>query len=149
MAQKRHLNSTFPLHRKHTLLPASGIKILGSSTPHLYSRLKQFAFRMRHAPTDAEATLWKQINNNQLGAKFRRQHIIDRFIVDFYAVSARLVIEVDGSIHDKQVERDQERTFILESLGLVVLRFTNKQVERDIQFVISEIIYFLNSRKLF
>ena len=74
-----------------------------------------------------------------MGYKFRRQHTIDRFIVDFYCTEARLVIEVDGIIHDDQQEADQLRTEIIESLGLRVLRFTNGEVLQQTDGVVERI----------
>src|SRR5690349_2542855 len=95
----------------------------------VYDKTKFLAREMRANPTPAENHLWRRIRNQQvLGYKFRRQHTIDRFIVDFYCTEARLVIEVDGSIHEEQQEADQLRTEFLESLGLRVLRFTNAEV---------------------
>ena len=73
------------------------------------------------------------------GLKFRRQHAIAGFIVDFYCVKAELVIEVDGPIHEQQHEEDAERQPILEALGLSVLRFTNDQVLDDLGYVLSTI----------
>jgi very-short-patch-repair endonuclease len=66
------------------------------------------------------------------GFKFRRQHAIGPYFVDFYCVQASLVIEVDGSIHDGQVDQDVARQQYLESLGLRVLRFTNDEILREI-----------------
>ena len=60
--------------------------------------------------------------------QFRRQHVIDRFIVDFYCPAAKLVLEVDGPVHDSTQEEDAIRQQFLESLGLHVLRFTNEEV---------------------
>jgi very-short-patch-repair endonuclease len=65
---------------------------------------------------------------NQLGLKFRRQHRIGPFVVDFYCVESRLVIEVDGPIHESQAHADAERQEYLEALGLQVLRFSNDEV---------------------
>jgi very-short-patch-repair endonuclease len=65
---------------------------------------------------------------NQLGLKFRRQHRIGPFVVDFYCVESRLVIEVDGPIHESQAHADAERQEYLGALGLQVLRFSNDEV---------------------
>jgi very-short-patch-repair endonuclease len=84
---------------------------------------------MRHNPTNAERALWGALRPAQhLGIKFRRQQIIDRFIVDFYCHEAAFVVEVDGDIHDTQQEYDEERDSILSAYGLSILRVTNDQV---------------------
>ena len=95
---------------------------------------------MRENPTKAEKTLWNTINNKKLGFKFRQQHIINRFIVDFYCVEKSLAIEVDGSIHDTQKNRDTERDNLLNCLGVNILRFTNESVIKNLADVIKVII---------
>jgi len=81
------------------------------------------------------------------GIKFRRQHIIDRFIVDFYCSKARLVVEVDGEIHKKNREYDQERDSILNEHGYRAIRFTNKQVLNEPFLVLSTIRKFIEGVK--
>ncbi len=71
--------------------------------------------------------------------KFRRNHPIDRFVVDFCCPKASLVIEVDGPIHDRQKEEDQAREECLTEMGYRVIRFTNDQVMNNIEKVLSEI----------
>ncbi|PRX52237.1 leucine--tRNA ligase [Salegentibacter salegens] len=93
----------------------------------------------RNNPTDAEKALWNYLRNKNLGFKFRQQHLIDDFIVDFVCLSKRLVIEVDGDIHDQQVEQDENRTKILESKGFKVIRFRNEEVIGDIDQVLERI----------
>jgi very-short-patch-repair endonuclease len=73
------------------------------------------------------------------GVKFRRQHAISRFIVDFYAPQARLVIEVDGGIHTRRQEEDAVRQAYLENLNVRVLRFANEQVLNEIEIVLARI----------
>jgi very-short-patch-repair endonuclease len=104
--------------------------------PALWEKLKQVARQMRQEPTQAERRLWQQLKRKQLGAKFRRQHAIERFIVDFYCAEARLVIEVDGMVHDYTGEHDMIRQEYLESLGLRVLRFTNEDVMKRLEGVL-------------
>ena len=94
---------------------------------------------MRKAPTEAEIILWRKLKYMQLGAKFRRQHIIDRFIVDFYCLENNMVIEVDGEIHDNQEEKDKEREQLLTQLGCKIMRFTNNEILFDISKVVSNI----------
>ena len=84
---------------------------------------------MRAEPTLAERKLWKKLRKLQLdGYRFRRQHIINRFIVDFYCPEVRLIIEVDGEIHKKQKLFDKERDTFLKDLGYRILHFRNNEV---------------------
>jgi very-short-patch-repair endonuclease len=98
---------------------------------------------MRQPQTAAEATLWCALRNRNLRYKFRRQHPIDNFIVDFYCAQARLCIEVDGAIHleRSQQEYDTARTSYLEELGYRVTRFTNNDVRHNnLDAVVDEIV---------
>ena len=98
------------------------------------------ARQMRKEPTNAEALLWTRLRKRQLdGRKFRRQHIIQYFIVDFYCPKTKLVVEIDGAVHDEQEEYDQEREKILQQLGYQVVRFKNSEVERNIDLVVASI----------
>jgi very-short-patch-repair endonuclease len=95
---------------------------------------------MRREPTEAENLLWQALRRKQLGGLvFRRQHPINRFIVDFYCPAANLVIEVDGPIHDQSREMDRARQDFLESLGLRVVRFSNDEVLQDRDAVLNRI----------
>ena len=114
-------------------------RVLNSSKGEIYKPLRLLAIEMRKKPTEAEAKLWAKLERRQLGVKFRRQHIIDRFIVDFYCVEKLLVIEVDGDIHNEQKERDDEREQLLSELGCFILRFSNEEVTQNIEKVLSEI----------
>ena len=90
-------------------------------TQKMNSQLLQFAKSMRHAATDAENLLWQQLRAKRFMAlKFRRQQVIELYIVDFYCYEIGLVIELDGSQHgmDDALEYDTERTKFLEALGL-------------------------------
>lgn len=92
--------------------------------------------------------LWHVIRNRNIcNQKFRRQHPIGPFFVDFYCHEALLVIEVDGDIHlIKEIkERDEERQKYIEKLGLRVLRFTNEQVLEEPDKVVKEIEGFFKS----
>ena len=91
--------------------------------------LIEAAREMRCFPTEAEAVLWESLRRKQLsGYKFRRQHIIQTFIVDFYCPKAKLIIEIDGGIHLAQVDYDVFREDVLIQLGYSVIRFSNEQV---------------------
>ena len=111
-----------------------------SASPELWAKLKPLARQKRHDPTPAEQKLWHVLRQRSLaGFKFRRQHAIERFIVDFYCASARLVIEVDGPIHDYTLEEDAVRQEYLEGLGLRVIRFTNDAVLHQTDVVLQQI----------
>ena len=93
---------------------------------------KPLALRMRAQATPGEAALWACLRNRQLdGRRFRRQHAIGRYIVDFYCAERQLVVEVDGDVHRGRVEHDATRDGYLRALGLRVLRLTNEQVLTD------------------
>ncbi|MGQ1892077.1 endonuclease domain-containing protein [Thermophagus sp. OGC60D27] len=97
---------------------------------------------LRKNMTPAEKTLWSRIKGNKiLGLRFRRQHPIDIFIADFYCHKIKLVIELDGNIHDEptQKEYDTNRTEELNRLGITVIRFTNKDVLENTDQVITQI----------
>ncbi len=105
-------------------------------------------FEFRDNPTKAEKVLWNVIKNKQLGGlKFRRQHKIGQFIVDFYCHEAELVIEVDGNIHDNRETEDRVRTEWFLNFGLKVLRFGNYDVLNKIEKVKTEIISCARSKK--
>ena len=98
------------------------------------------AKELRRNMTMAERCLWEEVRGNRLdGLHFRRQQIIAGFIVDFYCHAARLVIEIDGPVHDRQPDHDAERTHILESMGLRVMRFTNDAVLEELSMVLRQI----------
>ena len=104
-------------------------------------RLIEEAKRMRKEPTDAEAALWELLRDKKLGDKFRRQHLIDDFIVDFVCLSKNLVIEVDGGYHNDptQKEYDQQRTLYLNEKGFKVIRFTNEELLGNTEAVLTKI----------
>ncbi|MEO1165760.1 MAG: endonuclease domain-containing protein [Chloroflexota bacterium] len=104
----------------------------------LWAKLKPLAQEKRQNPTPAEQHLWSMIRNRQIAnLKFRRQYIIENFIVDFYCAELKLIIEVDGEIHKYQRAHDKVRQQQLETHGTTVLRFTNEQVLEETDYVIS------------
>lgn len=108
----------------------------------LEGNLTHFARELRQKPTEAESLLWRHLRNRHCaGFKFRRQYVIDNFIVDFYCPAARLAIEVDGGGHaeSKQELYDEYRTGVLQEYGVRVLRFWNDEVLRQIDAVMDEI----------
>lgn len=103
--------------------------------------LKERSIQLRRTMTPAEKTLWERLRAGRLeGIHFRRQQVIDRFIVDFYCHQADLVIEVDGGIHVEQAEYDQERNQQLQARGLRVLRFTNNEINQQLDVVLTIIL---------
>jgi very-short-patch-repair endonuclease len=119
-------------------------KRLGNKKMLTYSKIvKPLARELRNNQTDAEVLLWSRIRRKQiLGVQFNRQKPIDRYIVDFYSASTKLVIELDGIQHYEidAIEYDFERTKTLESFGLKVMRFDNSLIFSELDNVIS-IIY--------
>lgn len=113
-----------------------------TANPVLYNLLKEKAKEMRNKPTDAEKMLWNVLSNKKVdGFKFRRQHIIGEYIVDFVCLDKRLIIEVDGSIHKlpEQKAHDETRTDWLQSKGFKVIRISNNQILTDL-FTTTEFI---------
>jgi len=118
-----------------------------TSSSEQWRKLKPHARRMRHTPTSAEDALWQHLRNRRLnGAKFRRQHGICGFIVDFACIASKLVIEVDGIVHEDPDQQlyDVERQNYLEGAGFQVLRFSNGDVLQSIDAVLERIGEVLN-----
>lgn len=99
----------------------------------------QRAKELRREMTPAEKLLWQEVRAKKLGVRFRRQQVIQGFIVDFYCHKAALVVEVDGDIHDLQKEEDERREKALSALGLRVVRFGNDEVVRELSAVVGKI----------
>jgi leucyl-tRNA synthetase len=93
----------------------------------------------RQNPTQAEAILWEALRGNKLGFKFRRQHLIDKYIVDFVCLQKGLVVEADGSIYELTKEEDAIRTSVLIEKGFQVIRFTNDEILNSTKNVLSQI----------
>ena len=102
--------------------------------------IEQAAKRLRKNLTPAEAKLWSALKNKQLeGLKFRCQHPVGNFILDFYCPSRKLVVEVDGKIHNDRIDRDRDRTSKLEEYGYTIVRFSNEEVLDNLPLVLAEI----------
>lgn len=113
---------------------------------HKYSsnkaEFKSYRKDLRSRLTSAEAALWNLLKNKQLdGKKFRRQHGIENYIVDFYCSSEKIIIELDGHPHGQysQIQKDEKRDNYFESMGYKVIRFENRFVFQDPHFVIETI----------
>ena len=104
--------------------------------------IKARAKELRQPLTPTEQKLWQRLSNRQLyGLKFRRQHPVYRFILDFYCYEHRLVVEIDGDSHAEtaQQARDEVRTEWLEAHGYRVIRFTDREVEHNIDGALVDI----------
>ena len=109
--------------------------------PDSCSVTKENAKTNRSNMTDAESLLWHYLRQEQLGVRFRRQHVIGDYIVDFICLKQRLIIEIDGGYHNDilQQQEDRIRQNWLESMDYKVIRFTNEEVFYNIETVISTI----------
>jgi very-short-patch-repair endonuclease len=95
---------------------------------------------LRAEMTPQEKMMWEQLRANRLrGLHFRRQQVIDGFLADFYCNLAGLVIELDGLIHQRQADYDQERDKAIAAHNLLVLRFTNDEIEHHLDQVLQRI----------
>ena len=104
--------------------------------------LKSYRKNLRNNPTKAESMLWKALQRKQLdGRKFRRQHSSENYIVDFYCPEEKLVVELDGEVHNniKNKIYDDRRTQELKDLGITVIRFENKLVFEQMDMVLDAI----------
>ena len=109
---------------------------------HNKPELKPFRRALRNNSTSAEAVLWTYLKEKQLeGRKFRRQHSIGNYIVDFYCPCEQLVIELDGENHfwEDGLQQDINRSNYLHTIGIRVIRFENKWIFEDLEFVLREI----------
>jgi very-short-patch-repair endonuclease len=96
---------------------------------------------LRKRQTPAEIQLWKLLRDRRLdGVKFRRQHPVGPFVADFCCPQLRLIVEVDGGIHDESVEQDEERTRLLAASDYTVVRFRNEQVLYGRNEVLDELV---------
>src|SRR3989339_304284 len=119
---------------------------------NLFNRkdLKSFRSSLRNTSTSAEAELWEELKSKKLeGRKFRRQYSINSYIVDFCCPSEKLIIELDGDPHGEyhKIQEDEIRDNYLEGFGFTVLRFENRIVFREPEYLKSEISKVINKRK--
>jgi very-short-patch-repair endonuclease len=115
--------------------------------PPLPTRTREHARELRQGGTDAEHKLWQRLRAGQLnGLKFRRQHPVPPYIVDFYCNAMKLVVELDGSQHNDEVDRT--RTRFLQSQGLKVLRYWDNEVLQQMDVVLEVILSAAGNRTL-
>ncbi len=109
--------------------------------PRISPIIRQRSRELRQPLTPAEQKLRSVLRNRNLGGfKFRRQHPIGHFIVDFYCAEKHLVIEIDGDVHSQQIEYDLTRSDWLQSLGYTVLRYQNQQILHQLDEIACDII---------
>ncbi len=110
-----------------------------NTSPDMRARAR----RLRRDATDAERAVWRRLRARQLdGLKFRRQHVVGRFVLDFYCHECRLAVELDGGQHGEaaQRRRDAARTAFLERRGVAVLRYSNLEALRETGAVLEDIL---------
>ncbi|MDW8199779.1 MAG: endonuclease domain-containing protein [Cyanobacteriota bacterium SKYGB_h_bin112] len=118
-------------------MPKKTFNRIRGSTPAIEAAARQ----LRKQSTPAEERLWQALRSRKLhGLRFRRQHPVGRFILDFFCPDYKLAIELDGSVHDEQVNYDAARSQELQTYGYHVIRFANQQVLTDLDTVL-EVIY--------
>jgi very-short-patch-repair endonuclease len=129
-------NQTSQLHSQRKKRDIHNIVIGQKVTSVKVQRAKE----LRRQMTQEEKILWQHLRANRLnGLHFRRQQIIEGFIADFYCHAARLVIEVDGEIHQQQADYDAERDRVLSARGLRLLRIKNEDVRQNLDRVLARI----------
>jgi len=106
-----------------------------NASPGIFRKAEE----LRNNMTKAEQLLWENLRNNQIGVRFKPQHPIEHFIADFYCHSAKLVIELDGEIHEQQKEYDIGREAEMEKYDIRVIRFKNHEVLEDVDSVVEQI----------
>lgn len=117
-----------------------------TANPLTYKIIKDFRNEHKSNPTPAEKVIWEFLRNKKVGHKIRRQHIIDDFIADFVCLQKKVVIEIDGKIHEFNKEYDALRSAKLNALGYTVIRFTNDEVLTTPEIVAKKIQHYLDSR---
>jgi very-short-patch-repair endonuclease len=106
-----------------------------NASPDIFRKAEVLRLNM----TETEKILWERIRKKQLGVRFKAQHPIERFIADFYCHQSKLVVEIDGKIHQYQKEYDQGREAEMNKYDIKIIRFTNDEVINDIDQIIEKI----------
>lgn len=116
---------------------------------HYNPYLKHLSSQLRNESTQSEIYLWKYLKGKQLGIRFIRQKPIGNYIVDFYCKELQLAIELDGLSHhtEETMRKDEEKEAYLKKLGMVVLRFQDKEVLEDIQNLITVLLDYIERKK--
>lgn len=135
-------------HKKQTPMKTAKQNLHDDAKPQIF----QNARSLRKNQTPAEQALWQALKGKQLkGFKFRRQHPIKKFVLDFYCHAVKLGIELDGKYHEDKTQQfyDKDRAEILEELGIEVIRFSNQAVLGDLAGVLEEIGIVATKKKQF
>lgn len=105
------------------------------------TKFKERRRELRKRETSQENLLWEKLRNRKLGAKFRRQHDVGGYILDFYCAEKRLIIEIDGGIHKNKEnqEYDKVRDKYFRELNFKVLRFNNEEIDKNVERVLEKI----------
>jgi very-short-patch-repair endonuclease len=118
--------------------------VRGKTTPRIRGttpEIEKAARLHRREMTPAERKLWESLKGHQLdGLKFRRQHPVGSFVLDFYCPSRKLAVELDGGVHEEQEDHDDARTEKLGEYGYRVIRFRNEEVFDDLDSVLARIL---------
>jgi very-short-patch-repair endonuclease len=154
MAQSAYMGEMLEISFQDISLPLyitsdHPVATLATSLPKFEARVAT-ARELRKSSTPSEAILWGFLRNYGPGVKFRRQHPMGPFVLDFYAPAIRLAIEVDGGIHEDRYQRDYDnlRQELIETCGVKFLRLSNNRLEKDVQSVLSEIDEYINERSV-
>ena len=109
------------------------------------TRKTQIARQFRKSPTKSEEMVWKALRNRSfMGLKFRRQYVIEGYILDFYCSDLNLAIEIDGGIHQEQEKDDKRREEIIGQFGIVFYRIPSACIEQNIHGILSELASFIS-----
>ena len=119
-----------------------------TANPLSYNVIKEIRENLKKNPTEAENIIWEYLRNKKTGHKIRRQHIIDNFIADFVCLPLKVVIEIDGRIHQFQKEYDHMRTLRFTELGYSIVRFSNKEVLTNPELVYLKIKKILDGEEI-
>ena len=120
------------------------VPIYNTADSFVYKYIKAARKQLIENPTEAESLLWKHLKSCKTGYKIRRQHVIDKYVVDFVCLSHKLIIEIDGPIHLQQIEEDRLRTYDLNDKGFNVIRYTNEEVFENAALIAQKITEILN-----
>jgi very-short-patch-repair endonuclease len=116
------------------------------------SNIRERVRQLRKNQTDSEEVIWELVRNRQIkGQKFLRQHPIlfeydgkkRFFVADFYCAKKKLIVEIDGKIHEQQADHDRFRDYLVERLGMTVIQFTNEEVEYNLAGVFRKLEHYL------
>ncbi len=108
---------------------------------HNIESQKQTRRNLRSNMTKAEIIFWSKLRGKQLGYKFRRQHGIGKYIVDFYCPELKLIVEIDGDVHgfNNKIKKDKDRQDFFENLGFIVFRYTNNDIKNNLTGVLDDL----------